>query len=71
MQSCSNCGADFGYDAGWDDPPKVGDGHIGVAFNPTDDPVVLSETRYYCSISCLQADTDEVPEGLLDGGDSR
>ena len=34
---CSNCGEPFGYEIGWDDPPK-GEGHIEVTWNPADEP---------------------------------
>lgn len=61
--SCSNCSKDFGYEIGWDDPPK-GEGHIEVVFNPEDEPsYVVGETRHYCSINCLEEDTEEIPFG--------
>lgn len=64
--SCSNCGESFGYEIGWDDPPK-GKGHIEVLWNPADEPsFVVGETRRYCSIACLKADRDDFPSQLAE-----
>ena len=61
--SCSHCDEEFGYEVGWDDPPK-GEGHIQVTWNPADKPsFVVGETRKYCSIECLTQDSDSHPFG--------
>jgi len=63
---CSYCGEDFGYDSDWDDIPK-GDGHIEARFNPENEPgFVVEETRRYCDVDCLVADSDEHPFGDTD-----
>jgi hypothetical protein len=60
---CSNCGTNFGYEIGWDEPPK-GDGHIEVTWNPADEPsFVVGETRHYCSAKCLIQDSEAHPFG--------
>lgn len=65
MNECSNgdCEETFGYDAAMSDPPE-GEGHIEAVFNSEDGPSYLvNETRYYCSVACLQADADNHPFG--------
>lgn len=65
---CSHCGEGFGYEPGWDDPPK-GEGHIEVTFNPADEPsYIVGEMRNYCSVECLLAELDELPFNEPDGG---
>jgi hypothetical protein len=72
-ESCSHCGSEFGYEPGWDDPPE-GEGHIEVTWNPDDEPsFVVSETRKYCSLTCVEADAENHPfengtEEAADGG---
>lgn len=57
---CSNCDDPFGYEIGWDDPPK-GEEHIEVTFNPADEPsYVVGEIRRYCSVECLKEEADEI-----------
>lgn len=57
----SACGADFGYEIGWDDP-DVGTGHIEVKWNPENEPgFVVSETRHYCSVGCVQEYEENIP----------
>lgn len=58
---CANCDDPFGYEIGWDDPPK-GEGHIEVEWNPADEPdFVVGEIRHYCSPDCLIQDLNEIP----------
>lgn len=70
VDTCTNseCSTEFGYEIGWDDPPK-GEGHITATFNPEDEPsFVVSEERYYCSPQCLLDDAENHP---FNGGDNR
>jgi len=63
---CSNCDESLGYEVGWDDPPE-GEGHIEVEWNPTGEPsYVVGEIRLYCSVQCLQQETQRLPSALID-----
>jgi hypothetical protein len=67
--TCSNCGEEFGFDIGWDDPPE-GDGYIEVTWNPADEPsFVVGETHKFCSFECLNED-DKVPAFANGGQDN-
>lgn len=63
-ENCAACGDEFGFEPGWDDPPK-GEGYIEVTWNPADEPpFVVGVTRRYCSVECLEDDAEEHPFGV-------